>query len=93
MVEFLARGDLYTEDRTVITEAHWQRLAHANREMLLRLEILQKVRVRGNIHETKRAEMAYLQALQCVYDTATESVSDGARRPESERDRDEDLPL
>ena len=79
MVEFLVRGDLYTEDGTVITEAHWQRLAHANREMLLRLETLQKVRARGDTHEIKWAEMAYLQALQRVYDTAIEAVSEAAR--------------
>ena len=80
-MEFLIRGDLYMEDRTVITETHWQRLAHANREMLLRLETLQKVRARGDTHEIKRAEMAYLQALQCVYDTVVEAISDGTRKP------------
>ena len=64
----------------MITEAHWQRLAHANREMLLRLETLQKVRARGDTHEIKRAEMAYLQALQSVYDTAIEAVSEAARK-------------
>lgn len=79
-MEFLIRGDLYTEDKTVITETHWQRLAHANREMLLRLETLQKVRARGDTQEIKRAEMAYLQALQSVYDTAVEAVSDGTRK-------------
>lgn len=79
-MEFLIRGDLYAEDKTVITETHWQRLAHANREMLLRLETLQKVRARGDTQEIKRAEMAYLQALQSVYDTAVEAVSDGTRK-------------
>lgn len=64
----------------MITETHWQHLKHANREMALRLEMLQKVRAGGNTHEIKRAEMAYLQALQCVYDAAVEAVSEGARR-------------
>ena len=64
----------------MITETHWQRLAHANREMLLRLETLQKVRARGDTQEIKRAEMVYLQALQSVYDTAVEAVSDGTRK-------------
>ena len=64
----------------MITEVHWQRLAHANREMLLRLETLQKVRAGDNKHEIKRAETAYLQALQCVYDTAVEAVSEVARQ-------------
>jgi hypothetical protein len=49
--------------------------------MLLRLETLQKVRARGEICEIKRAEMVYLQALQRVYDTAIEAVSDGTRKP------------
>ena len=64
----------------MITETHWQHLERANREMALRLEILQKVRARGDIHEIKRAEMAYLQALQRVYDTAIAAVSDGIRK-------------
>ena len=75
-----ARGDLYTEGGTVITKAHWQRLTYANREMLLRLETLQKVRARGDTHEIKQAEMAYLQALQRVYDTAIEAVSEATRK-------------
>ena len=64
----------------MITETHWQHLERANREMALRLEILQKVRARGDTHEIKRAEMAYLQALQRVYDTAINAVSDGTRK-------------
>ena len=64
----------------MITETHWQHLERTNREMALRLEILQKVRARGDIHEIKRAEIAYLQALQRVYDTAIEAVSDGTRK-------------
>ncbi len=64
----------------MMTETHWQNLAHANREMLLRLETLQKVRARGDIHEIKRAEVAYLQALQGVYDAAVEAVSEAARK-------------
>lgn len=67
------------EDGTVITETHWQRLAHANREMLLRLETLQKVRAGGDTHEIKRAEMVYLQALQCVYDAAQRAVANRNR--------------
>lgn len=64
----------------MITKVNWQRLAHANREMLLRLETLQKVRARGDTQEIKRAEMAYLQALQSVYDAAVAAVLEGARK-------------
>lgn len=77
-MEFLTREALYTEDGTVITDVHWQRLVDANREMLLRLETLQKVRAQGDTQEIKRVEMAYLQALQRVYDAAVDAVSDYA---------------
>ena len=45
----------------------------------VRLERLRKVRASGDVQEIKRAEMAYLQALQWVYEAAVASVSEYAR--------------
>ena len=53
----------------------WKRLDKANREMSIRLEKLRKVRASGDKHGIKIAEMAYLQALQCVYAAAVDAVS------------------
>ena len=63
----------------MITEADWQNLDRMNREMAVHLERLRKVRAGGDLEEIQRAEMAYLQALQCVYDAAVLAVSDYAR--------------
>ena len=63
----------------MIRETDWQHLERMNRELALRLEKLRKVRARGDTQEIKRAEMAYLQALQCVYDAAVAAVSEYAR--------------
>jgi hypothetical protein len=43
--------------------------------MASRLEKLRKVRATGDTQEIRHAEMAYLQALQFVYDAAVASVS------------------
>ena len=53
----------------------WKRLDKANREMSIRLEKLRKVRASDDKHGIKIAEMAYLQALQCVYAAAVDAVS------------------
>ena len=63
----------------MIRDIQWETLDRANREMAVCLERVRKVRARGDSEEVKRAEMAYLQALQCVYDAAVLSVSDGNR--------------
>ena len=60
----------------MITETHWQNLDRMNREMALRLERVRKVRATGDKQGIRQAEMAYLQALQCVYDAAVDAVSD-----------------
>ena len=63
----------------MIREVDWQHLERMNRELALRLERVRKVRAGGDLEEIQRAEMAYLQALQCVYDAAVLTVSDYAR--------------
>ena len=63
----------------MIREGHWENLEKMNRELALRLERVRKVRAQGDLEEIKRAEMAYLQALQCVYDAAQTAAADGAR--------------
>ena len=63
----------------MITETHWQNLDRMNREMALRLERVRKVRATGDKQGIRQAEMAYLQALQCVYDAAVDAVSDYAK--------------
>ena len=59
----------------MIGEIHLKRLEKANREMVMRLERLRKVRASGNRDEIQRAETAYLQALQWVYDVAVRAVA------------------
>ena len=63
----------------MIREIEWKILDSANRELALRLEALRKVRAQGNAQEIKRAEMAYFQALQWVYEAAVASVSEYTR--------------
>ena len=63
----------------MIREIQWKNLDSTNRELARRLETLRKVRARGDVAEIKRAEMAYFQALQCVYEAAVDAVADGAR--------------
>ena len=63
----------------MIRESDWQNLERMNREMALRLERFRKVRATGDKQGIRQAEMAYLQALQCVYDAAVSAVSDYAR--------------
>ena len=63
----------------MIREIEWQNLDSANRELARCLETLRKVRAQGNAQEIKRAEMAYFQALQWVYEAAIASVSEYAR--------------
>lgn len=63
----------------MISETHWQDLERANRELALRLERLRKVRASGSMHEIQRAETAYFQALQWVYDAAQASVAEATR--------------
>ena len=64
---------------TMIRENDWQQLEIANRELVMCLERLRKVRTSGNRDEIQRAETAYFQALQWVYDAAVLAVSDGNR--------------
>ena len=73
---FLGRSRLY-ERQTMIRENDWKQLELANRELVMCLERLRKVRASGNRDEIQRAETAYLQALQWVYDAAVGAVSDG----------------
>ena len=63
----------------MIRDIQWESLDRANREMALQLERVRKVRAGGDLEEIQRAEMAYLQVLQCVYDAAVLAVSDYAR--------------
>ena len=63
----------------MIREIEWKHLDSANRELARCLETLRKVRAQGNVREIKQAEMAYFQALQCVYEAAVLSVSEYAR--------------
>ncbi len=53
----------------------WKQLELANRELVVCLERLRKVRASGDRGEIQRAETAYLQALQWVYDVAVGAVS------------------
>lgn len=57
----------------------WQQLEIANRELVMCLERLRKVRASGNQNEIQRAETAYFQALQWVYDAAVGAVADYSR--------------
>ena len=57
----------------------WQQLEIANRELVMGLERLRKVRASGNRNEIQRAETAYFQALQWVYDAAVGAVADYSR--------------
>ena len=66
---------IHEEKKTMIIEAHWKNLDRANREMASGLEKLRKVQAQDDTQEVKRAEMAYLQALQGVYDAAGLAVS------------------
>ena len=63
----------------MIRDIQWETLDRMNRELAVCLERVRKVRARGDSDEIKRAEMAYLQALQSVYDAAVLAVSDYAR--------------
>ena len=62
----------------MIRENDWQQLELANRELVMCLERLRKVRASGDRCEIQRAETAYFQALQWVYDVAVGTVSAGA---------------
>ena len=53
----------------------WEKLDKANRVMALCLERLRKARASGDRQGIKMAEMAYFQALQCVYTAAVEATS------------------
>ena len=59
----------------MIKENDWKQLELANRELVMRLERLRKVRASGDRGEIQRAETAYLQALQWVYDAAQAAVT------------------
>lgn len=63
----------------MIREVYWKNLESANREMIRCLERLRKVRAGGDVQEIKRAEMAYFQALQLVYEAGVDAVADGNR--------------
>ena len=63
----------------MIREIEWKQLDSANRELARCLETLRKVRGQGDVREIKRAEMAYFQALQWVYEAAVAAVSEYAR--------------
>ena len=63
----------------MIRENDWKQLERANRELVMRLEHLRKVRANGNRGEIQRAETAYFQALQWVYDAAVGAVAEGAK--------------
>ena len=63
----------------MIREKDWKHLDSANRELARCLERLRKVRAGGDVKEIKRAEMAYFQALQWVYEAAEATVAEGAR--------------
>ena len=63
----------------MIREIEWKHLDSANRELARCLETLRKVRASGDTNAIKRAEMAYFQALQWVYEAAVASVSEYAR--------------
>ena len=62
----------------MIRENDWNQLEMANRELVMCLERLRKVRASGNPGEIQRAEMAYFQALQWVYDAAVGAVAEGS---------------
>ena len=63
----------------MIRDGNWKQLELANRELVMRLERLRKVRASGNRYEIQRAETAYFQALQWVYDAAVGAVASGVR--------------
>ena len=63
----------------MIREADWQHLDRMNRELAVCLEQVRKVRAAGDKQGIRQAEMAYLQALQCVYDAAQGAVADRNR--------------
>ena len=63
----------------MIGEIHLKRLEKANREMAVCWERLCKARAGRNPQEIQFAEMAYLQALQRVYDAAVGAVADYSR--------------
>ena len=63
----------------MIRENEWKQLELANRELVMCLERLRKVRASGDRDEIQREETAYFQALQWVYDAAVGAVSEYAR--------------
>ena len=64
----------------MIRENDWKQLELENRELVMCLERLRKVRASGNRDEIQRAETAYFQALQWVYDVAVGAVSGSMRQ-------------
>ena len=59
----------------MISETYWTILEHANRELVLRFEKLQKARANGDPEGIEQARMEYLQALQVLYTDAQNPVS------------------
>ena len=59
----------------MISETYWTILEHANRDLLMRFEKLNKARANGDPEGIKQARMEYLQALQVLYTDAQSAVS------------------
>ena len=62
----------------MISEVHWTILEDANRQLSLRLAKLRKVRTSGDLDGIQGAEMDYFQALQHLYASVQDAISEQA---------------
>ena len=59
----------------MISEIHWKILEDANRQLVLRLERLRKVRINRDSDGIQNAEMDYFQALHHLYAAVQDAIS------------------
>ena len=64
----------------MISELHWKILEDANRQLGLRLAKLRKTRASGDRDGIQNAEMDYFQALQHLYASVQDAISEGTLR-------------
>ena len=62
----------------MISELHWKNLEEANRHLASCFEKMRKARTNGDKHGIKMTEMDYFQALQFLYATIEEAVSEAS---------------
>ena len=62
---------------TMNSDLHFKNLEHANRELALRFEKLQKAHASRDTPGIKQAEMEYYHALQHLYTAVQDAVAGG----------------